>query len=398
MTEAYYLFAVTLKSFFYLALLVLLSVWVSAFRRKVIRFFCGRSAQKPTANRFKPLAVFIKTLFQKNCTWSKNNNLIDRLMPAFSALSALLVFVVIPFGDRYLNLSDLHPGLARFQLYVLAELENGTIFLFLAILLAGVTSFLSFWSVSEQNTCFNLGWEIAKIFISNLNLILIILGLLVFTRSLNLFDFVYYQEAHGWFVLRQPLAFFLFYIVFYSSTNLLVSNQSGKLLQNHSPVANKLGAAACLLLKFAQNLRLLAAASLITLFFLGGWLAPFSGWPGWDFFADLPGLVFFWPLIWFFLKTFAVLLIFIWLALTFPAAGNKQTISINYKLLLPFAAGNLFLNAIIKSGENPLYSEFFLQIGFLVLFFLFMNKQLSGGYRFLVPRFILPRGKGREHD
>jgi len=398
MTEAYYLFVIILKSLFYLTALVLLSVSVSGFRRKVTEFFCGRPLPQQTANIFKPLAIFIKTLFQENSLSPKADNPIARLAPAFSAVSVLLVFAVIPFGDLYLNLSDLHPGLARFPVHVLAVLENGTAFLILGLLLVSLTFFLTVYLFSSRKSYFTPGRDIAKILIFNLNFILITLSLLVFTGSLNLPEFVYYQAAHGWFILRQPLAFLLLFIIFYSSGGLLISERTGELLQHNYSVENELGAAGGLILKFAQNLRFLIAGSLITLFFLGGWLEPFPDWNGWDIFARLPGLVILWPLIWFFLKTFIVLFVFIWLELTFPAPGDKQTVFINYKIILPFTVANLFLNAFVISNRIPFYPGFFLQSGILVLFLLFLTRTLTVDYRSLVPKFILPRGRGREHD
>jgi NADH-quinone oxidoreductase subunit H len=70
-------------------------------------------------------------------------------------------------------------------------------------------------------------------------------------------------------------------------------------------------------------------AALVATFFLGGWLGPW-----------LP------PLIWFAIKTFAVICLFILLRATLPRPRYDQLMSFGWKLMLPLA----LLNIVVTGG------------------------------------------------
>jgi NADH-quinone oxidoreductase subunit H len=71
-------------------------------------------------------------------------------------------------------------------------------------------------------------------------------------------------------------------------------------------------------------------AALTSLFFLGGWLNPFNGWPliG-DLTAFIPGLV------WLLGKMFFILFLFLWFRATFPRYRYDQLMRLGWKILIP---------------------------------------------------------------
>jgi NADH-quinone oxidoreductase subunit H len=71
------------------------------------------------------------------------------------------------------------------------------------------------------------------------------------------------------------------------------------------------------------NMILLSA--LATVLFLGGWLAPFGIEP----FTWIPGPI------WFILKVFAILFIFLWARATFPRYRYDQLMRLGWKVFLP---------------------------------------------------------------
>ena len=73
----------------------------------------------------------------------------------------------------------------------------------------------------------------------------------------------------------------------------------------------------------------LIAAALITTLFLGGWLGPV-----------LP------PLIWFLLKTAAILMFFVLLRAALPRPRYDQLMALGWKILLPLA----LLNLVVTGG------------------------------------------------
>jgi NADH-quinone oxidoreductase subunit H len=81
------------------------------------------------------------------------------------------------------------------------------------------------------------------------------------------------------------------------------------------------------------NMILLSA--LATVLFLGGWLAPFGVEP----FTWIPGPI------WFILKIFAVLFVFLWARATFPRYRYDQLRRLGWKVFLPASLGFVVLTA-----------------------------------------------------
>lgn len=79
-------------------------------------------------------------------------------------------------------------------------------------------------------------------------------------------------------------------------------------------------------------------SSTLTLFFLGGWLAPSN------FFTFIPACVFFG------FKTTLILFFFIWVRAAFPRYRYDQLMRIGWKIFLPFSLGwILFLVGLFYS-------------------------------------------------
>jgi len=78
----------------------------------------------------------------------------------------------------------------------------------------------------------------------------------------------------------------------------------------------------------AEYANMIAAAALATTLFLGGWRGPL-----------LP------PVIWFLLKVFAFIFLFIWLRATLPRFRYDQLMGFGWKVLLPLALANVMFTA-----------------------------------------------------
>jgi NADH-quinone oxidoreductase subunit H len=73
-------------------------------------------------------------------------------------------------------------------------------------------------------------------------------------------------------------------------------------------------------------------ASLVTTLFLGGWHGPF-----------LPGVV------WFFLKTFTIIFICIWVRATIPRLRYDKVMKLEWKFLLPVAIANVIATGAVMA-------------------------------------------------
>jgi NADH-quinone oxidoreductase subunit H len=150
------------------------------------------------------------------------------------------------------------------------------------------------------------------------------------SRSFNLTDIVTAQE-HVWFVVTQPVGFIIFFIAGLAETHRLpfdIPESESELIAGfHAEYSGmKFG-----MFFIGEYLGIsLISAMTVTMFF-GGWLGP----------GFLP------PVVWFFLKTFAFIALFILLRASLPRPRYDQLLGYGWKILLPLVLVNLLVTGAI---------------------------------------------------
>jgi NADH-quinone oxidoreductase subunit H len=92
----------------------------------------------------------------------------------------------------------------------------------------------------------------------------------------------------------------------------------------------------------AEYANMIVVSSVATTLFLGGWLRPFPN-VGWLGFLDIiPSWI------WFFLKTFVFLYIFLWVRATLPRYRYDQLMRLGWKFLIPMAIALVIVTAGVK--------------------------------------------------
>jgi len=84
------------------------------------------------------------------------------------------------------------------------------------------------------------------------------------------------------------------------------------------------------LFMMGEYIHIIVASALIVTLFLGGWNGPL-----------LP------PVVWFMLKTFAVVFFFIWVRGTFPRFRFDQLMRLGWKVLVPLSLVNILLTGAV---------------------------------------------------
>jgi NADH-quinone oxidoreductase subunit H len=87
---------------------------------------------------------------------------------------------------------------------------------------------------------------------------------------------------------------------------------------------------------------MIVVSSVATTLFLGGWLRPFPNVAALEFLDLIPGWM------WFLMKSFAFLYIFIWVRATLPRYRYDQLMRLGWKVLIPAAIINLVVTGIIR--------------------------------------------------
>jgi NADH-quinone oxidoreductase subunit H len=93
----------------------------------------------------------------------------------------------------------------------------------------------------------------------------------------------------------------------------------------------------------AEYVNMILIAALTSVFFFGGWLSPFEGWPlppalAW---LETPGFI------WLLLKIWFFLFCFLWFRATFPRYRYDQIMRLGWKVFIPITLVWIFIEGIL---------------------------------------------------
>jgi NADH-quinone oxidoreductase subunit H len=241
------------------------------------------------------------------------------IAPVIAFAPSFMVLATIPFTDK-LQFADIGVGL----LYYIA--------------ISGLTTIGAVTAGWASNNKYALlgGMRAAAQMISyEIPLVMSVLGIILLSGSLNLNDIVAAQADTAWFILLQPVAFFVFLIAATAELTRvpfdLVEAESELIAGFHVEYSGFRWA----FFMLSEYVYLFAMSALVTILFFGGWLPlPFLGF--------IPGAI------WFALKFTMVVFIFIWFRATFPRLRADHLMEFGWKVLVPIALANIFLTALGK--------------------------------------------------
>ncbi|MEA3509375.1 MAG: NADH-quinone oxidoreductase subunit NuoH [candidate division NC10 bacterium] len=315
-----FLLATLFKICLVVGLLLLAVAYLTWLERKVIgdiqvRF--GPSRVGPFG-LLQPIADGIKLMFKEDVVPANADRLIFFLAPALSFVPALIVFAVIPFGPSFV-ITDVNVGL----LYVFAVASLGV-----------YGSVLAGWASNSKYSLLGGLRSSAQMVSYELGLGLSVLGVVMMTGSLSLVDIVEAQKGTWLGILPRWNIFpqFLGFVIFLISSNAELNRAPFDLPEAETELVagfhTEYSSMKFALFFMAEYANMIAVAALATTLFLGGWRGPL-----------LP------PVIWFLLKVFAFIFLFIWVRATLPRFRYDQLMGFGWKVLLPLALANVMFTA-----------------------------------------------------
>ena len=262
----------------------------------------------------QPLADVVKIFFKEDWLPPFSSRLIFVVAPTITMFTILMSFSVIPFGPTII-VADLNVGL----LFFLAMSSLGAY----SIVLAG-------WSSNNKYSLLGAMRGASQMITYEVFMGLSLMGVVMLANSFNLREIVEAQKGL-WNVIPQFAGFVIFFVAGLAETHRLPfdipESESELVAGYHSEYSGmKFG-----MFFVGEYLGIVLISSMITTLFFGGWLGP----------AFLPGIV------WFFLKTFIFISVFILLRGSQPRPRYDQLLGYGWKVLLPIALLNIIVTGAI---------------------------------------------------
>ncbi|MFZ7128359.1 MAG: NADH-quinone oxidoreductase subunit NuoH [Desulfobacterales bacterium] len=307
-----------------LAALLLIAAYLVLLERKFLARLQIRYGPN-RAGRFgllQPIADGIKMITKEDIVPEAADRFVFLMAPAVVAVTALLMFAVVPVG-RDLTL------FGRTVPLVIADLNVGLLLVFALSSLGVYGVALGGWAANSKFSLLGGIRGAAQMISYELALGLSLIPIVMLADSFSLVDIVNAQARYP-FILVQPVSFVIF---------LVSAMAESKRIPFDLPEAeNELGAGFHTeysgmrfgLFFLGEYVHMQVLGALIAVFYLGGWRGPF-----------LPA-----PL-WLLIKIFAVCLFMIWVRGTLPRLRYDQLMGLGWKVLIPVALINIVVTGAV---------------------------------------------------
>jgi NADH-quinone oxidoreductase subunit H len=281
----------------------------------------------------QPVADGVKLIFKEEFTPIKADKVLFVLAPVITVIPALIITAVVPWG-RVVNI---------FGYQVPLYLANVNIAILYLSAVASISVYgivLAGWSSNNKYAMMGGLRSTAQMISYELALGLSFVSVTLLAGSMSLVDIVEAQGAHGflgWIIwnLSQPLGFILFLTAGMAETNRAPFDLPEAEHELTAGYHTEYSGMKFAMFYMAEYIKIIAISMIASTLFLGGYLGPFIN--------QVPWL----GPVYLFIKTVAVIFIFIWVRATFPRFRYDQLMAFGWKILLPLGFLNMLIAGII---------------------------------------------------
>jgi len=284
----------------------------------------------------QPIADAVKLMIKEDITPVRADKWVFTAAPIISMVPALIVYAVIPFGPEVnmfgrkvtLYITDVNVGL----LYIVSVASVGVY----GIILAGYASNSKYPLLASLRASAQLiSYEVA--------VTLTLVSVILMAGTLSMVGIVNAQyNGHIWYAFAQPVAFVLVLIGGLAETNRAPFDLPEAEQELTGGFHTEYSGMRFALFFLAEYANMIVVSSVVTTLFFGGWLRPFPNVAALSFLGIVPSWV------WFLIKSFVFLYIFIWIRATLPRYRYDQLMRLGWKVLIPLAIANLIVTGIVK--------------------------------------------------
>lgn len=315
------------KLLFIFGVVLFMAAYLVLAERKIL----GRMQLRYGPNRvgpfglMQPLADVIKLLTKEDFVPARADKWLFLIAPGITAVTALLVFAVVPFGPTLEIFGQQVP-------LVVVDLNIGVLYFLGVSSMAVYGVVLGGWASNSKYSLLGGVRGLSQMVSYELSLGLSLVPVIMMARSFSLTDIVMAQQSLP-FMLLNPVAFGVFFICILAESNRIpfdLPEAENELVGGfHTEYSGmRFG-----LFFVGEYINMVVLGSLVTVFFLGGWHGPW-----------LP------PMLWFLFKVLAVCAMFIWIRASMPRLRYDQLMNLGWKILLPLSLVNILVTGAVLLG------------------------------------------------
>jgi len=276
----------------------------------------------------QPLADLIKLITKEDTVPEGASKMIFLLAPGVVAVTALLIFSVIPFGKDLTIMGRAMP-------MVITDLNVGLLFVIALSSLGVYGVALGGWASSSKYSLLGGIRGAAQMISYEISLGLSLVPIVMLAGSFSLIDIVNAQNRIP-FILIQPISFILFFVSAAAEIKRIpfdLPEAENELVAGYHTEYSGMRFG---LFFLGEYITMIVLGGLVVIFFLGGWRGPI-----------LP------PLLWFLLKVWVIVFILIWFRGTLPRLRYDRLMSLGWKVLIPVSLINIMATgAVILSVKS----------------------------------------------
>ena len=318
--------SITISGVVILCLGPLIMMYLTLLERKLI----GRIQNRYGPNRvgkwglLQPIADGIKMFTKEDIVPAKADKIIHLLAPIVIVVPALMIFLVVPFGER-MTAVNLNIGL----LYFIAVSS-----------VAILPIFMASWASRNKYSLLGGMRTAAQMISYEIPMTLAVVPAIMMSQSLATDTIVLAQTGDydlHWFIFTPwgIVGFIVFFLCATAECNRtpfdLPEAESELVAGFHTEYSGMKFA----LFYMAEYMNAFTLCGIAATLFLGGWQGPFL--PSW---------------LWFFGKTFALICVMFWFRGTFPRFRVDHLMGFAWKFLLPLTLVNILLTALWEFTSN----------------------------------------------
>jgi NADH-quinone oxidoreductase subunit H len=278
----------------------------------------------------QPFADVLKLLVKEIVIPSSSSKFLFLLAPLLALIPALCTWAVMPLWPGF-TVANVNAGL----LYILALTSTGVY----GIILAG-------WAANSKYALLGAMRGAAQMVAYEIAMGFALVGVVMASGSLNLGEIIEAQRG-GYF------SFFIWWLlplfVVYFISGLAETNRAPfDVVEGESEIVAgfhvEYSGMAFAVFFVAEYVNMILISALTSVFFFGGWLSPFDGYPL-PSFLTAPGLH------WLAVKIFFFLFCFLWFRATFPRYRYDQIMRLGWKVFIPVTLVWITVEGVLKLYE-----------------------------------------------